>query len=197
MANRTGSPKLLPLLRSELQARILERLLADPGKSWAVSELAEAFDVSGQAVRNELRRLVDAGILVEASVGRTHVFCASTESPVYEPLRELIERTVGIEPRLREALAGLSGVEAAVIYGSWAAGEARPDSDVDVLVVGTVDYTTLVQRVAEIQDRSGREINLVTIEPDELRRRLRTSSSFIRSILDAPKLPLVGSLSTE
>jgi predicted nucleotidyltransferase len=54
----------------------------------------------------------------------------------------MLRRTVGVEQQLRTILE-LPDVLAAVIHGSWASGTHRPDSDIDVLVVGDADLREL------------------------------------------------------
>jgi predicted nucleotidyltransferase len=55
---------------------------------------------------------------------------------------------------LREQLAQALGHDLAqvIVYGSQARAEARPDSDIDVLIVmnGSLDYTDLMQRTSAL-----------------------------------------------
>jgi predicted nucleotidyltransferase len=48
-----------------------------------------------------------------------------------------------------EAIAPVEGVEAAFVFGSHARGDAREDSDVDVLVVSVAPETSLGREAAE------------------------------------------------
>lgn len=192
MAARTGSPNLLPLLRSETQARLLEAVILHPERSYTVPELAGKLGVTDMSVRRELDRMLDAAIVERDRIGRQGIYRASTGSPLYEPLRALMERSVGLEALLRDALADFPGIDAAVIYGSWAREQVDAESDIDVLVVGDVDYGSLMARLLDIQERSGREINVVTMRPDELRRRRAEGSGFVRDIVASPIKPLVG-----
>ena len=197
MARRSGSPSLLPLLRSKTQAGLLERLLGQPGQSFTVAELAQLLDVTEMSVRRELERMRRAGIIDREMVGRQSVFHASTASPLYEPLAQLIERSVGAEALLRERLEGVPGVRAAAIFGSWARGEVDADSDVDLLVIGDFDYQSLVSRVMPLQERLGREITLVALSPGELRANLAEGSGFAREVASSPMRVLVGDLRDE
>jgi predicted nucleotidyltransferase len=192
LPRRTGSPNLLPLLRSATQAGLLERLLLAPDAAYTVSELASALGVTDMSVRRELDRMRAAGIVERQRVGRQGLFRADRGSPLYEPLRQLVERSVGVEALLRESLNDIPGVEAAGIFGSWARGEVDAQSDVDLLVIGDFDYTDVVSRLQELQERTGREISMVAMRRDELQEHLNEGSGFLSSILSSPMTMLVG-----
>jgi predicted nucleotidyltransferase len=193
MPRRSSTPSLLPLLRSATQAGILERLFLHPDQAYTVGELAELLGVTDLSVRRELYRMVDAGMVDREAVGRQSVFRASVASPLYEPMRQLVERSVGVEPLLRELVAQTPGVEVAAIYGSWARGTIDAESDVDLLLVGDIEYAALVEQLMALQERVGREINTVWMRPEEWRE--QQGSGFVREILSSPVRVLAGSLS--
>jgi len=197
MARRTASPSLLPLLRSQTQAGILERLLLRPDETFTVAGLASELSVTSMSVRRELERMLRAGIAEREWVGRQSLFRASVASPIYEPLRQLIERSVGLEALLRAALDEVDGIDAAVIFGSWARGEVDAHSDVDVLVVGDFVYTDALTALRDLEDRAGREINVVAMRAEELRSRAADGDGFVRDIIDSPMRTLVGELSID
>jgi predicted nucleotidyltransferase len=182
----------MPLLRSQTQADLIERLILHPDHSYTVAELAELLGVTDLSVRRELYRMVDAGIIDREAVGRQSVFRASTASPLYEPLRQLVERSVGLEALLRELVEETPGVDLAAIYGSWARGKIDAESDVDLLVVGDIDYASVVAGLMEIQERAGREINMVWMRSQEWHE--QQDSGFVREILASPLRLLTGSL---
>ncbi len=133
---RTPPPGVLPLFRSDLQARVLAILLLDCGEGVPTPDLARRTGAAAASLHRELHRLEDAGLIEHDRIGRTKRYRVAVSSPVHAPLRELVERTLGVEAQLRARLEALAGVEAAAIFGSWAAGRVTPSSDVDVLVVG-------------------------------------------------------------
>ncbi len=190
---RTSAPAILPLFRSEMQLHLLSLLLLQPERSWTLQELAQALDAPASSVHRELVRAESAGIIRRDATARPHRFDAATDDPFNEPLVDLLRRSVGVEERLRDALDGPE-VLAAAIYGSWASGTRRPDSDIDVIVIGDVDLRELRRRVRPIGKEAGRTIDLTVFSAAEFQRLLAENASFVRRVLDAPITRLVGDL---
>lgn len=188
---RTSAPSILPLFRSEMQLRLLSLLLLQPERSWALQELAQALDAPASSVHRELVRAESAGVIRRDATARPHRFRAATDDPFNEPLVDLLRRSVGVEEQLRDALER-PDVLAAAIYGSWVGGTRRPDSDIDVIVIGDADLRALRRRVRPIGKEAGRTIDLTVLSAEEFRRLLAENASFVRRVLEAPITPLVG-----
>lgn len=191
---RTKAPTELPIFRSELQARLLTLLLLDPDARWSSRELRERTRASQSSLHRELHRLEAAGLIDAERVGRAHLYGAASDSPAFEPLRELVLRTSGVEEQLRRSLMDVPGIEAAAIFGSWARGDIAPDSDVDVLVVGEPDFGELAGAVRAVEQASAREVNLTTLRGEELRERLKEGSGFASELFSDELRILIGSM---
>ncbi len=190
---QTSAPAILPLFRSEMQLRLLSLLLLQPERSWALQELARALEAPASSVHRELVRAESAGIIRRDATARPHRFQAATDDPFNEPLVDLLRRSVGVEEQLRDAL-DRPGVLVAAIYGSWASGKRRPDSDIDVIVIGDADLRELRRRVRPIGKKAGRTVDLTVVSVEEFQRLLAEDSSFVRRVLEAPVTRLVGDL---
>ena len=143
------------------------------------------------AVSRELRRLEEQGLLRSDLVGRARVYRLQPTSRYGRELRGLIQRTLGVESRLREALTDLSGVEEASIFGSYAAGTERPGSDVDLLVIGRPSSDELRRRVSAAEADLRREINLVELTSAEIRELRSRKDPFMRDVLSGKRVILV------
>jgi predicted nucleotidyltransferase len=185
-------PLNLPIFRSARQAHVLARIYLEPGRSWTLQELIRGSGGSRAGVDREIRLLADAGLVTIERVGRTRLFSAAVDSPIASPLRELIEKTLGLEPRLRSALRKVPGLDAAAMFGSWASGTASPNSDVDVLVVGDVDHETVIAQLHAVGDSVGREINVVTFTRAELHDRAQDGTGFLARVLRSETIDLIG-----
>ncbi len=191
---RTAAPAYLPLFRSELQLRLLGLLLLAPTRTWTADQLAHTLEAPAASVHRELHRALDAGLVERDASQRPHRYEGSVDSPLHDALRELLARTVGLEEELRHLLDQDAGVEAAVIHGSWAAGRIRPDSDLDVLVVGDADLSALRRAALKVGRRAGRQVDITLLRPDEFRSGVKQENGFLAKIVDGPTKPLVGEL---
>jgi predicted nucleotidyltransferase len=188
---RTSVPSTLPLFRSEMQVRLLGLLLLQPEREWTIEELRRALDAPASSIVRELSRAEDAGIVTRDSSARPHRLVAARSSPLFDPLRELLQRTVGVEDELRVALS-TDGVDAAAIHGSWAHPPRSPDSDIDIVVIGDASLRELRRRVRGVGARAGRAVDVTLFGADEARARRARSDGFIAGLLEEPLIDLVG-----
>jgi predicted nucleotidyltransferase len=193
---RTSAPSILPLFRSKMQIELLGLLLLQPERSWTLQELTGGLAAPASSVHRELGRAEQAGIIRRDVSARPHRFAAATDDAFYDPLVALLGRSVGVEQDLRAALDGQPGVLAAVIHGSWAGGSRRPDSDIDILVVGDTDLRDLRRHLRPIGERAGRTLDLTVVTTQELQHLVRDRSSFARGILETPTIQLIGDLNS-
>ena len=139
----------------------------------------------------EVERLREAG-LVESELrnGRRTVWAATT-SPIFEDLRSLLTKTIGPKAVIEDHLAGLPGIDRAVIYGSWAArfhGEPGPTpNDIDVLVIGTPDAAKVRAAADEATRVIGRDVNVSVLGADEW---ASARTGFIGNVKNGPLVEL-------
>ena len=158
-----GSPvTLLPLFRSQTQALVLTRLLMGPGEE-SITDLARAVGAYKNAVKHEVDRLEEAGLVASRSVGRSRLVSVSAEEPVRSILMDLVLHTYGPLHVIGQELVDVEGVSAAYIYGSWAARYARQPGplpgDIDVLVIGAPDRDDLFEATGRAASRLGKDVN--------------------------------------
>jgi predicted nucleotidyltransferase len=191
---RTVIPSALPLFRSELQLRILAHIFEE-GAPVAARDLVESLQAPPASVHRELTRARAAGIIVREAVGRTQLYTPATDSPLYEPLRDLLKKTVGVDAELQAALAEEPNVVAAAVHGSYARGTGvRPQSDIDLLVIGDVDYRRLRKRLRDVERHTGRRVDPVIYSTDEARTLYRAGNGFIKGVLEGPRIDIVGNV---
>ena len=153
-----------------------------------MSELAHRVGVPLSSVHREVERAEAAGIITSRRSGNTRFVRADTDSPYYDSLSDLLVKAFGPPHVLAETLEGVEGIEAAYVFGSWAArlhGVAgrRPVNDIDVLVLGEPDRAELYQALSGVEGRLGRPVNVVIRDAGWLR---DGSGSFHATVTERP-----------
>lgn len=190
---RKSDSPLAGLLASASLARLVAHFTLHPDQPLHFRALQKHTGVPNRSLQTELRRLDQLGLVTRRAHERSVIFTANPAAPLWGALRQIVRQVAEPAELLRDALADLPGIEAAVVYGSVARGDARPDSDVDVLVLGeAVERRLLVDRVMEVAALLGREINALLLTRGELADRLASGSPFLGRVLAGPLVPVVG-----
>jgi DNA-binding transcriptional ArsR family regulator len=189
----TYSP-LERLLGSRLRAKLLGWLFSHPGERYFVRQLAILLQEDSTNLSRELARLTELGIVIGSRMGQQKYFQVNPENPLFPDLRGLVLKTSGLGDLIRDCLAPLSDqIRLAFLFGSFAAGRADAVSDVDLLVVGDASLRELVEALSPAQNKLGREVNPVVYPVPEFREKLGQGHRFLTSVLEGPKLLLIGS----
>jgi predicted nucleotidyltransferase len=188
---RTESPALAPIFRSHLQGKLLAAVLLG-AEAVTISALAHAVQAPESTVHREVERLVRTGVLTSRRVGRARLIEPNNDNPATRPLRELVLVAYGPQYVISDLLAGLDGISAAFLYGSWAArfhGEAGPiPNDIDVLIVGSPDRDDVHDRLTEAGKRLRREVNPTFVAPE--RWADPASDPFLSTVVSRPLVPV-------
>lgn len=181
-----NDPATLLLGRSRTRQRILALLTDDPGRRIHLRALARSVGASAGTVARELNRLEGAGLVRGTREGGQVYYTARWDSPLMEPIREIARMTIGAPDVIRRALSDIQKVEQVMIFGSYARGDMRVNSDIDLLVVGSPDRDDLTDRLEAAGREIGRPVNEVVMAAAEWARREVAGDKFIESIVAGP-----------
>lgn len=189
---RTAAPKPLPLFRSEGQARLLTHVYLSYGREDApLAEIARELQLDPGGVAREATRLEHAGLITSTRVGRQRHLRPNTDSPYYQPLRDLLARAYGPPRLIGQALSEVGNVEKALIYGSWAARyfdqPGPPPNDIDVLVVGSPDRRALARSARKLSEELGLEVDPHVVSAANYK---RGATGFLRTVNDGPTVAI-------
>ncbi len=185
---------LSDILFGEYRKRILGLLLLHPEQGYHVRELARLTNTSAGTLHKELSKLSDAGILQSKKVGNQQHYSANVQCPIFEELASIFRKTSGLADVIADALSSVKDqIQLAMVFGSVARGEAQANSDIDVMVIGDIGFGDVVGMLHESQATLKREINPVVYSVDSFKSRVEKSDSFIKEILNKPKLFIIGS----
>ncbi len=180
------------LISSKTKRAILKQLLSHPEERYYIRQLSKALKISVGTLHRELVKLESSGFLSSDYVGNLRFFSINKTNPLFKELKQLIFKTEGVEGRLKESLKDVSGFKAVFIYGSFAEGKERPDSDIDLFILGRVDEDKLVRKISDLESEFMREINYTLYTEEEFRKERHKQNSFILNVIKKPKIFIQG-----
>lgn len=186
---------LADALFSTVQQRVLALIFGHPDRSFYTSEIVKSLRSGTGAVERELSRLKRSELVTMERIGNQTHYRANRASPIFEELRGLVLKTVGLSEPLRAALAPhAQRIAAAFVYGSVANKTDTAHSDIDLMVIGEdLSYPDLFAAFQGAEAVLRRPVNPTFLTRDDWRRKLLQKDSFVAKIARQPKLFLIGS----
>jgi predicted nucleotidyltransferase len=191
-AKREGS--LADALFSTTQQRLLGLLFGQSDRSFYATELIALAGAGSGAVQRELARLEQSGLVTVRRIGTQKHYQANADSPIYEELRGIARKTVGLAEPLRKALAPLaSKIVAAFVYGSVAKKQDTASSDIDLMVISDrVSHADLFKLLEPVTEQLRRNINPTVYTRGELKKRIKEKNHFVTRVFSQPKVWIYG-----
>jgi len=175
-------------LASGAMARLVRYFAVNPDAAPHVRALERSTGLAPSSLKNELDRLLTLELLTRRSDGNKVRYCVNEDNLLWAQFRALVRQLSTPADVLPYALAEVEGVEGAFIFGSFAKGSERENSDVDVMVLGNeIDVPSLSRHVIEASVLLGREVNVVQATPAEF----RSGQRFYRNVAREAKQWLV------
>lgn len=131
------------------------------------------------------------GLVKTRKDGNRLYYTANTDHPISPEIRRLVEKTSGYITILKEILA-VPSIQIAFIFGSVASGKARPDSDLDLFIIGNLGLRKVSHLLAGVTDRIGSLVNPHVVSPDGFVRKLKEKNHFITNVMESPKTLVIG-----
>lgn len=183
---------LTQLFGSRTRAGVIEWLFMHQDETYYVRQLSEILELDSTNLSKELDKLYQLGILSRTRSGNQIHYSANQDSPIYSELRNIVIKTSAIADRLALLLKPIKDeIDLAFIYGSFASGSFSNSSDLDLLVVGGIDYLELVALVRKLSKKIGREVNISCFTSHEFIEKLR-EKGFIWRISQGKKIFVIG-----
>ena len=183
---------LTGFLGSEARARLLAHFVVHPDRREHVRALERHTAIGKRSLQAELARLERMGLVRREGSGQRVLYSRRAAHPQWRAIESLVS-TYAPTLVLRDVLREVPGVEAALVFGSVARGDARPDSDIDLLIYG--DRIVDGDIGAALLDASlvlDRRIDAKRYDRARFLEDLQPGASFLPSALSGPVQWLVG-----
>jgi len=163
------------ITKSKIRKNILLLFVYNSKKEYYVNEVARLVKTSSGTAARELEKLVTGGFLKKEKEGNRAYFIVDKESNIAHDVRNLVDKTIGLEYILKKELYGFEGLRFSFLFGSYAQGGMKADSDIDAYIIGNVDEDKLHAKMINAEKYIHREINYHIATLDEFSEKLKTS----------------------
>ena len=195
MGTTSSAVSVSDALFSKVQQRVLALIFSHPERSFYTSEIVRHVRSGAAAVERELSKLERSGLVSVQRIGNQKHYRANPDAPIFEELRGLIEKTVGLaEPIRRSFEPYAETIKTAFIYGSVAKQTDTALSDIDLMVIGDdLNYSELYMAAQRAESKLLRKVNPLFLSLKDWQRKASDTGSVINKISRSPKIFIIGS----
>lgn len=167
------------LITSKTRIKLLVRFFLNPGAQSYLRELAREFDLSTNAVREELNQLTNARLLKNEKSGRQIIYCANADHPLFTELKSMVGKLIGIDKVINGIISRLGNLERAYLIGDYA--EGKDTGIIDLVLIGNIDRYHLDDLCRKTERYIHRTIRTIVLSSDAF-------ASFFEKLKDRPHL---------
>ena len=180
------------LFSSKTRVEILRLFLFNADNSFYQRQISNLTKQSIRGVQREVEKLHDIGFLEKSVSGNRVYYKVNRNNPIFEDLKSIFFKSLGIAEALKENLQGKK-IKIAFIYGSYARGQENLLSDIDLMVIGNISSKELSGLLSGPKTELMREINYAVFPLKEFINKVVQKDNFINSVLKDKKIFIIGS----
>jgi len=186
---------LAKILGSKARRRILALYFSNPEEEYYLRELERKLNTPVAVIRRELIKMEESGLFVSKRKGKELYYSLNKNYSLYEEIKSIVFKTVGIKGSIEEVLHEVGGIEIAFIYGSYAKNQASAESDIDIFIVVDIEKFNedmLIRELNRLEEKLGREINYIFYSESELLENIKSNDGFVINVLREKKIMVIG-----
>ena len=153
------------LITSKTRLKLIVKFFLNPDTRGYLRDLSNEFGESTNAIRVELNRLAEAGLLTSTNEGRIRWYAANKNHTLFNDLHNIVKKYLGIDRLVDEVIKKLGNVEIALITGDYAQG--KDTGLVDLVIVGQIDKVYLEKLIQRTEQLINRKIRSLILDKDE------------------------------
>ena len=186
--------KLTDIITSEVRVKIIKELFSETQTQLYVRELTRRVGTEINAVRRELKRFLAAGIIRKEQRGNRIYYILREEYLNYYELLSMVSKETGIGELILKNKAALGKVKLALLSTEFAKGRTSKENEVDLLLVGELNFSLVADLVKRETARTGRDINYTILSESDYLGYKKRREYFLLSFLLSPYIYLLGDI---
>ncbi len=189
---RNMTTSLNDLIVSKVRVKMIEAFFQQADGMLYVRELTRIVNEEINAVRRELSRLLEYGVIKSEQRGNRLYYSLNKRYLFFQELQQMVAKSTGLGRKLRRLRRKLGTIEYVMFSGRYVRGLKPERDEVDILIVGEVVLPELEALMKEEQQRISREINYAVFGLEEFEFRKARRDPFIMEILYDSRVMVIG-----
>ncbi len=153
------------LISSKTRIKLLLKFFLNSNTTAYLRSLESEFGESTNAIRLELNRLEEAGMLSSFVEGNKKMFRANINHPLFKEVHNILLKTLGLDQIVQTVIERLGEVDQVFLVGDFAKG--LDSQIIDLVFVGEIDKTYLINLVDRAEELVKRKIRYLIYRPSE------------------------------
>ncbi|MCB0571207.1 MAG: ArsR family transcriptional regulator [Phaeodactylibacter sp.] len=153
------------LISSKTRVKLLMKFFLNSNATAYLRSLESEFGESTNAIRVELNRLEQAGMLTAMMSGNKKIFRANTQHPLFREIHSILLKHIGLDRIIEDVIERLGQVERVFLVGEFSRGiDSRI---IDLVFVGDIDRNYLIQLIEKAEALVNRKIRYLVYSGNE------------------------------
>jgi DNA-binding transcriptional ArsR family regulator len=156
------------------------RFFFNPVTRAYLRELSKEFNVSTNAVREELNQLTKTNLLKSERDGRNVYYKANTDHALFPELKSMVSKVMGIDRVIDGIVSRLGNLKQAYLVGDYA--EGKDTGIIDLIFIGDIDHyhlNDLSRKTERYIKRKIRTLTLSEAEFENFKSKLRSQPNIL------------------
>ena len=153
------------LISSKTRIKLLLKFFLNSSNKAYLRGLEEEFGESTNAIRLELNRFEQVGMINSDVEGNKKYFTANKKHPLFPDLQSIVKKHIGIDIIIENVLKNLGDVHKVYLTGDFAKG-LNADL-IDLELIGTIDTTYFADLIKKAEGLIKRRIRYLVYSVDE------------------------------
>ncbi len=159
------------LITSQTRIKLLKKFFLNSSTRAHLRGLESEFGESSNAIRIELNRFENAGLLNSMRDGNKKIYQANKDHPLFKDIHNIIIKDAGIDKVVERIINRIGRLLCIYLTGDFAHG--KESQTIDLILVGEeIDVEYLARKINQAEEITGRKVNCTVMEQSEAKLRL-------------------------
>ena len=153
------------LISSKTRVKLLLKFFLNSNATAYLRGLEAEFGESSNAIRLELNRFEEAGMLESRLDGNKKMFQANTQHPLFKEVHNILLKYVGLDRVVEEVIDRMGEVRRVFLVGEFSKG--LDSTIIDLIFIGNIDKSYLLGLVDKAEALISRKIRYLIYSEEE------------------------------